>query len=70
MNSVIFRTFRNSYIRLLYLESLKGGAFLKYAPKAISLARYSMCATYKPNLQCVRNKYTKNKQYQSAEVNK
>lgn len=53
---------------MLHMKSLLSGSpFLKSAPKTISLARRSFCEVYKPNLQCIRYKSTKNKQSQSAE---
>lgn len=44
-----------------------GEAFLKRTPKIVSSVRYSFCEMYRPNLQYIRNKYTKNKHSQSAE---
>lgn len=70
MNRVFCRTFRISPSRVLHMKSLLSGSqFLKYTPNTISLARRSFCEVYKPNLQCIRYKSTKNKQFQSAEVN-
>jgi hypothetical protein len=67
MNSILCRTFRKNYIRILHLKSLNADTFLKCTPKA--LARYSLCNVYKPNLEYMRSKYTE-KRSQSAEVNK
>jgi hypothetical protein len=70
MNHIFCRTLRKSPSRMLRIKSLlNGGPFSNYTPKTVSWARYSMCEVYKPNLQCTRYKYTKNKQSQSAEVN-
>jgi hypothetical protein len=56
---------------MLCLKSLwNGEANLKDTPKIVSTVRYSFCEMYRPNLQYVRNKYTKNKHSQSAEVSK
>ena len=71
MNFVFGRTIRKSGSRMLYLKSLwNGEAILKGTPKTVSTVRYSFWEMYRPNLQYVRNKYTKNKRSQSAEVSK
>jgi len=71
MNFVFGRTIRKSASRMLCLKSLwNGEAILKSTPKIVSTARYSLCEMYRPNLQYVRNKSTKNKHSQSAEVSK
>jgi hypothetical protein len=70
MNRVFCRTFRKSPSGVLYMMSLLSGSpYLKYTPKAVTLACRSVCEVYKPNLQCTRYKSTVNKQSQSAEVN-
>jgi len=71
MNFVFSRTIRKSASRVLCLKSLwNGEAILKRTPEIVSTMCYSFCEMYRPNLQYVRNKYTKNKQSQSAEVSK
>jgi hypothetical protein len=69
MNFVFGRTIRKSASRMLCSKWLwNGEAFLKRTPKIVSSVRYSFCEMYRPNLQYIRNKYTKNKHSQSAEV--
>jgi len=69
MNFVFGRTIRKSASRMLCLKSLWNGEdILKRTPKIVSTVRYSFCEMNRPNLQYVRNKHTKNKHSQSAEV--
>lgn len=71
MNFVFGRTIRKSASRVLCLKSLwNGEAILTVSPKIVSTVPYSFCEIYRPNLQYVRNKYTKGKHSQSAEVSK
>jgi hypothetical protein len=71
MNFVLGRTIRKSASRMLCLKSQwNGEAILKRTPKIVSTVRHSFFEMYVPNLQYVRNKYSKNKHSQSAEVSK